>query len=190
MGKINIGANTSIPMPVTLVGSIVEGKPNFMAAAWVTRVNATPPYLAIGIHKRQYTSSGIREIRSFSINLPSADMVIETDYCGFVSGRKTDKSSIFELFYGEIKTAPMIQKCPLCIECRVVDIYEMPTNNLFIGEIVAAYTEEKYLTNGELDIKKMNLMILTMPDNNYWAIGEHVGDAWNIGKRLLQEKPA
>lgn len=82
----------------------------------------------------------------------------------------------------------MIEKCPLCIECKLVDVYEMPTNNIFIGEIAAAYTEEKYLTNGELDIKKMNLMILTMPDNNYWAIEEHVGDAWDIGRKLIQEK--
>jgi len=187
MGKLNIGTNTFIPMPVTLLGSMVGGRPNFMAAGWVTRMNATPPYLGVGINKTHHTSSGIRQTRSFSINLPGADIVMETDYCGFISGKKVDKSTVFELFYGELKTAPMIQKCPLCIECKLVHIHEMPTNVLFIGEIIGAYTEERYLTKGELDIQKMNLMILTMPDNNYWAIGEHVGDAWNIGKRLLPE---
>jgi flavin reductase (DIM6/NTAB) family NADH-FMN oxidoreductase RutF len=189
MGRIKIIANTFIPMPVTLLGSMIEGKPNFMTAGWVTRVNATPPYLAVGPNKNHFTPLGIRETKSFSVNLPSTNTVIETDYCGFVSGRNVDKSAIFELFYGELKTAPMIQKCPLCIECRLVDIYEMPTNDLFIGEIVAAYTEEKYLTNGELDIKKMDPMILTMPDNNYWAIGERVAGAWNIGKKLIKERP-
>jgi flavin reductase (DIM6/NTAB) family NADH-FMN oxidoreductase RutF len=189
MGKINIGANTFIPMPVTLIGSIVEGKPNFMTAAWVTRINATPPYLAVGLNKARYTSLGIREERTFSVNLPGTDIVRETDYCGIISGKNADKSKIFELFYGGLKTAPMIQKCPLCIECRLVDVYEMPTNNVFIGEIVAAYTEEKYLSNSELDIKKMNLMILTMPDNHYWVIGEQVGNAWSIGKKLIKEKP-
>jgi flavin reductase (DIM6/NTAB) family NADH-FMN oxidoreductase RutF len=189
MERINIGANTSVPMPVTLIGSIVEGKPNFMTVAWITRINATPPYLAVGLNKARYTSIGIREKRTFSVNLPGADIVKETDYCGFISGRKVDKSKIFDLFYGELKTAPMIQKCPLCMECRLVDVYEMPTNNVFIGEIIAAYAEEKYLTDGELDIKKMNLMILTMPDNHYWTIGEQVGDAWSIGKKLMKEKP-
>jgi flavin reductase (DIM6/NTAB) family NADH-FMN oxidoreductase RutF len=188
MSKLKVGPNTFIPMPVTLVGSIVKEKANFMAAGWVTRVNANPPYLGVGINKANYTILGIREKRSFSINFPAIDIVTETDYCGFVSGRNTDKSTIFELFYGELKTAPMIKKCPLCIECRLVDIYEMPTNNFFIGEIVAAYTEEKYLTNGEPDIKKMSLMILSMPDNNYWAVGERVGEAWKIGKKLKQEK--
>ena len=188
MEKINISANVFIPMPATLIGSSLQGKPNFMAAGWVTRVNATPPYVAIGINKAQFTNLGIKENRSFSINLPSAEMVVETDYCGFVSGRKTDKSKIFEVFYGKLKTAPMIQKCPLCMECRLVNCHELPTNNLFIGEIAGVYTEEKYLADGQLDFKKMNLMILTMPDNNYWAVGEHVGDAWEIGKGLRPER--
>ena len=187
MAKIKVGPNTFIPMPVALVGSSVKGRANFMAAGWVTRVNANPPYLAVAINKANYTPLGIWEKRFFSVNFPAVDSVTETDYCGFVSGRNTDKSALFELFYGELKMAPMIKKCPLCMECRLIDVYEMPTNNLFIGEIAAAYSEEKYLTNGEPDIMKMNLMILTMPDNNYWAVGERVGEAWKIGKRLQQE---
>ena len=83
----------------------------------------------------------------------------------------------------------MIKRCPLCLECRLVDIYEMATNNLFIGEIIAAYTEEKYLTNGEPDMKKMNLMILTMPDNNYWSIGDDVGKAFCASSPSLCPRP-
>ena len=184
MPKIKIGPNISLPMPVTLVGSIIEEKVNFMAAGWVTRVNSKPPYVGVGINKVHYTPLGILDKKTFSINFAAVDIVTETDYCGLVSAKDTDKSGIFEVFYGELKTAPMIKNCPLSMECKLVDIHEMPRNNLFIGEIVAAYTEEKYLTNGQPDIKKMNLMILSMPDNNYWAIGEHVGEAWKIGKKL------
>jgi len=188
MSKIKVDPNVYIPMPVSLVGSIVDGKPNFMAVGWVTRVNRNPPYLGVGINKAHYTPAGIRENGAFSVNFPSVDLVTETDYCGIVSGKNTNKSDTFELFYGEIKAAPMIEKCPLCLECKLVYIHEMPTNDLFIGEIVAAHTEERYLTNGQIDIRKMNLMILTMRDNNYWSIGEHAGDAWKIGNRLKQEK--
>ena len=185
MDKIRLGTNVFIPMPVTLVGSMVRGKPNFMAAGWVTRVNANPPYLAVALGKTHHTSSGIGTTGTFSVNLPGKGLVVETDYCGFVSGKEADKSSLFEVFYGELKTAPMIEKCPLCIECRVVHVHEMPTNNLFIGQIVGVYAENRCLTDGEPDIRKMNLMILTMPDNHYWAVGQPVGDAWNIGKKLV-----
>jgi flavin reductase (DIM6/NTAB) family NADH-FMN oxidoreductase RutF len=101
-----------------------------------------------------------------------------------VSGRKADKSKIFDLFYGELKTAPMIDRCPLCLECRLVDVREFPTNKLFIGEIAASYAEEEYLTDGRPDYRKMNAMILTMPDNKYWTIGAAAGDAWSEGKKM------
>lgn len=184
MKKIPIDRNTFIPMPVTLVGALVDGKPNFMAVGWVSRVNAAPPYIAVGIYRGHYTPSGIEQTRTFSVNFPGTDLLVETDYCGIVSGRKADKSKIFDLFYGELKTAPMIVRCPLSLECRLVDVRELPTNKLFIGEIVASYTEERYLTDGRPDFRKMNAMILTMPDNKYWTIGAHAGDAWSEGEKM------
>ena len=184
MKKILIDRNTFIPMPVTLVGALVDGKPNFMAVGWVSRVNAAPPCIAVGIYKGHYTPVGIEQNRAFSVNFPGTDLLVETDYCGIVSGRKADKSKIFDLFYGELKTAPMIDPCPLCLECRLLDVHELPTNKLFIGEIVASYTEEKYLTDGQPDYKKMDAMILTMPDNKYWTLGVVAGDAWSEGKKM------
>ena len=49
------------PMPVVLVGAMIKGKPNFMAVDWVSRVNANPPMLAIGINKAHHTPEGIKE---------------------------------------------------------------------------------------------------------------------------------
>lgn len=188
MEKIKINTNVFVyPMPITLVGTIVEGRVNFMPVGWVNRANRKPPMIVIGLNNRRYTPEGIRENKTFSVNIPSADMVEQVDYCGLVSGRKIDKSSVFEVFYGDLKSAPMIKNCTLCMECKLVDIHELPTNDLFIGEIVTAYTEEKYLTDSKPDIKKMNPLVLTMPDNNYWVVGEHVEKAWSVGKKLKQE---
>jgi flavin reductase (DIM6/NTAB) family NADH-FMN oxidoreductase RutF len=185
MKKINIGSNVfTQPMPITLLGTKDEDKPNFMTLAWVTRANANPPLFVAAVNKFHLSNQNIRENKTFSINFPSEEMISETDYCGLVSGRKTDKSNIFEVFYGELKTAPMIMECPLSIECKLFDIHELPTNDLFIGEAVAAYTEEQYLYEGKLDIKKIKPLMLTMPDNNYWKVGEHVGNAWKDGKNF------
>ena len=185
MKKIKIDANTYVyPTPVTLVGTKVEGRANFMAVGWVSRVNRNPPLIGIGVNRVHYTGKGIQETKTFSINFPSADMAEIADYCGIVSGKKVDKSNIFETFYGDLKTAPMIMESTLCMECKLFDIVELPTNHLFIGEIIACYTEEKYLTDGKLDIKKMNPLLLTMPDKSYWTVGEYAGKAWSIGKKL------
>jgi flavin reductase (DIM6/NTAB) family NADH-FMN oxidoreductase RutF len=185
MTKKQIGANTFVfPMPVTLLGTVVNGKPNFMTLGWVSRVNANPPMIGCGVGKHHLTAKGIEESRIFSINFPPATLMRETDYCGIVSGSDTDKSALFNIFYGEHTNVPMIAQCPLNIECRLVQIIENQTNNFYIGEIVDSYADEDTLTEGKPDIEKINPFVLTMPDNRYWAIGEHIGDAWSAGKSL------
>ena len=133
-----------------------------MALGWVSRVNGDPPLVGCGLGKHRYTAKGIEESRIFSINYPSADMITETDYCGIVSGKNTDKSSIFGIFYGEQTQVPMIAECPLTIECRLVQVVENQTHNFYIGEIVGTYADEKILDNDKPDIKKLNPLV---PDN-------------------------
>ncbi len=186
--KMNIGKEASLyPMPVTLVGANVRGKANFMVAAWVSRVNSRPAIFAAALNKTHYTPEGIRENQTFSINIPGADMVETTDYCGLVSGRERDKSKLFKVFYGETKTAPMIQECPLCIECKIVHIHELPTNSIYVGEVVATFTEETYMSEGKPDVQKIKPFVLTMPDNRYWGLGNPIGKAWGAGKRLKKK---
>jgi len=185
MQKISVGTNVFLyPMPVVLVGTDVGGKANFMAAGWVSRVNAAPPLLAVGIFNRHYTNEGIRENGTFSVCVPDRSLVGKTDYCGLVSGRRVDKSKVFDVFYGETKTAPMIRECPLNLECRLVQTVALPTNNLYIGEIVASFADERCMTEGKLDVKKLDPILLTMPDNRYWTVGEFAGRAWEAGKGL------
>jgi len=188
MSKTNIGKNTFIyPNPVTLLGTIVDGKPNFMALGWISRANANPPLVAIGVGKAHYTPKGIIETKTFSINYPSVDMVEIADYCGIASGKNIDKASLFNIFYGELGNAPMISQCPLCIECRLVDTLNYATNYLFVGEIIGTYIDDICLTNGKPDIKKIDPLLLTMPDNSYWKVGDYIGQAWGIGRNFKNQ---
>ncbi len=188
MSKVNIGPNVSIyPMPVTLVGAKVEGRANFLAVGWITRVNMKPPLLAVGLNKSHFTPRGIREHGTFSVNFPGANLMEKADYCGLVSGRRVDKSGLFRVFYGELETAPLIEECPLGLECRLYQVVELPSHDLFIGEIVTAHADEDCLTDGHPDILKINPMVLTMPDNNYWTVSERAGQAWHAGKKLKQD---
>jgi flavin reductase (DIM6/NTAB) family NADH-FMN oxidoreductase RutF len=90
------GLNCLYPMPVVLVGTVVNGKPNFMTIAHVGIMNVGKPnYISISSWKGHYSNIGIKEKGTFSINIPSEDMVEETDYCGIFSGKEVDKSTIF-----------------------------------------------------------------------------------------------
>ena len=190
MEKIAIGAKTFLyPMPTTLVGANVRGKPNFLTVAYCGIVQHSPAMIAVESSKTHYTNAGIKENGTFSVNIPSEEMVKITDYCGIVSGKTVDKSTLFETFYGTLGTAPMIKECPINLECKLVQTLDYGgTGEIFIGEIVEAYSEERYLTNGLPDIKKIKPIIFSMHDNNYWKIGEHLGRAWNIGKNFKSYK--
>jgi flavin reductase (DIM6/NTAB) family NADH-FMN oxidoreductase RutF len=182
MAKITIDKNLfCLPWTQTLLGSHVNGKVNFMALDWLTRVNYDPAMLGICVNKGHATNEAIRATGEFSVNVPSADMVAITDYCGIASAKNADKSTLFEVFYGELKAAPMITACPLNIECKVVRTVDLPTNTFFIGEILNIYSAEQYMTDKKPDPKKMRPFLLTMPDNRFWALGEQVGHAWKDG---------
>jgi len=186
MAKVTIDRNVSIyPMPVVLAGAVVGGRANFLAIGWIARVNYQPPMVAMSLGKSHFTNGGIREHKEFSVNFPGLDLLEKTDYCGLVSGREKDKSQLFTLFHGTLKHAPMIQECSLAFACTLVNIVELPSNDLFVGEVVDAYAEESCLTNGVPDIAKMAPFTLTMPDNIYWKIGGQAGKAWAAGRALM-----
>jgi flavin reductase (DIM6/NTAB) family NADH-FMN oxidoreductase RutF len=186
MSKITIEKSAfCLPWTQTLLGTHVNGKVNFMALDWLTRVNYQPAMLGICVNRGHASNAAIRQTGEFSVNIPTVDMVAVTDYCGIVSGNKEDKSKLFEVFYGELKSAPLIKACPLNIECKLVQTVDLPTNTLFIGEIKNIYCEEKYLENGKPDVKKVRPFLLTMPDNRFWSVGEQVGKRgkWGRGSR-------
>lgn len=186
MDKIAIGANTYLyPMPTVIVGANVKNKVNYLTVAYCGVVQHKPPMISISLDRGHYTNAGIEENGTFSVNIPSADMVKATDYCGIVTGQKTDKSAIFKTFYGKLKTAPMISTCPLNLECRVAQKLNISgPNEIFIGEIIEAYSAEQYLTKGLPDIKKINPIVFSMHDYNYWSVGEHLAGAFKIGKEF------
>ena len=184
MGKVKISSNAFVyPMPMVLAGSVVDGKPNFMAVGWVTRVNFEPPMIAVALGPH-HTNRGIHENGQFSVNVPGLGLLEKTDYCGIVSGSKKDKSSIFTVHYGELGHAPLIAECPVSMACRLHEAIALPTNTLFIGEIVEAFADEAVLGKGGPDIEAIRPFTLTMPDNRYWEVGAYAGRAWSIGKNV------
>ena len=177
--------NVLYPTPTVLVGAVVNGKPNFITIAHIGIVNHARPYLiSLSSAKAHYTNSGIRTHKAFSVNIPSENLVVETDYAGMVSGKKTDKSELFEIFHGELENVPMIKACPINMECRLYDIYDTPTHDLFIGEIVETHADESVLTEGKVDLAKLKPLLFDMSSIKYWSVGNTVANCWKVGKRL------
>ena len=149
-------------------------------------MSLSPPLLLyISVNKSLYTNSGIKENGYFSVNLPSADMEVKTDYVGLVSGRDTDKSGVFTAFYGSIKKAPMIEECPVNMLCKVYQTLELPNNEVFIGELVETYVNAECLNGKVPDMKKINPMMLA--GSSYWSLGNIIGTAYKDGRALIKK---
>jgi flavin reductase (DIM6/NTAB) family NADH-FMN oxidoreductase RutF len=147
-----------------------------------------PPLIGAGMSKTHYTRQGIIDNKTFSINIPSSPMAEIVDYCGFYSGSKVDKSCLFDVFYGELDTAPMVRECALNIECWLVDSKELNTTVLIIGEIIEVYCEEKYLSDHKPDYRKIDPMMFFMPDGPYFKVGDFLAEAFEVGKNYNRQR--
>jgi flavin reductase (DIM6/NTAB) family NADH-FMN oxidoreductase RutF len=171
-------------LPVCLVGANVEGKPNFEAIAWFNMVDYDPYLIGLSSEKSHYTNKGIKENKTFSINIPTSNMASVTDFCGIYSGAETDKSKVFDVFYGELETAPLISKIPINVECKLTKTIELFHAEFFVGEIVGVYIEEKYLVNDKIDLKSIDPLLFEDGRGNYWSVGECLAKAFDIGKHF------
>lgn len=181
--KVKLGVkNCLYPMPTTIVGALVNGKPNYVTIAHVGIMELTS--ISLGMNKSHYTNAGIKENKTFSVNIPSPKLVKETDYCGLVSGKNEDKAALFKTFYGMLKTAPMIEQCAINMECELVTTVDFPNHDIFVGRITETYCEESLQKDGVVDFAKVQPLLFVMNDHSYWKLGSKIGDAWSIGKSL------
>jgi len=188
MSKILMGPQTLVyPQPALLIGANVDGKPNFLAVSWAGIANGDPPMLSAAIRHNRYTLKGIRQNMTFSANVPSTDVVKETDYCGIVSGSRVNKVEVcrFKIFYGKLQSAPLVEQYPINLECEVIHILGLGSHALVIGRIMETHISENCLTDGEPDVDKIKPLIFSEGSvGEYQALGEFIGDVYSIGTEL------
>ena len=179
--------DTYLPVPAALNVCGTEPDYNIITLAWTGIVSSTPPALEISIHKKRYSLGLIKQTKEFTVNIPSADKYIETDYCGIVSGRKRDKFSDtgFTVLDSTRINTPIIKECPLNLECRVMKEIEIGDYTMIIGEILETHIDEdKFINDKKVDIKRLNPLIYCSTIREYWTIGEKLGDGFKCGKEL------
>lgn len=180
------------PIPVILAGALVNGKPNFATLGDVGIMGINPPIVYISSGSGHYTNQGILENGTFSINFPTTRLLPVTDYCGTVSGRDVDKSKLFDVFFGESGTAPMIRECPVNLECKVIKEFSIQQRQIIVGEVLQAYVNEEFVVESEgrlkiADMTKLDPIIYGL-DNRYYRIGELIGIGYQESKKFSHKK--
>jgi flavin reductase (DIM6/NTAB) family NADH-FMN oxidoreductase RutF len=130
--------------------------------------------------------------KAFTVCLPSSDQAVIADFCGMASGRDTDKLERAGLTAkrGQFADAPVVAEFPVCLECRMIHKLEIGSHDLFVGEVLASWVNEKYLdANGAADMTALSPIAYApiSGGRQYYALGPSVGKSFEIGKALIQQ---
>jgi len=181
------------PVPAALIVGGTNEEADVATIAWVGMLSSTPPIIGVSFDKRRYTLELIQKTNEFTVNIPRSELFKETDYCGLVSGRNTNKfisANLTRIAGSKIET-PIIKECPFNMECKVVQEIQLGDFVLIMGEIVETHIDEdkvEFVNNRpQIDIAKTNPLVYCATVREYWSLGQKLGNAFQSGKDLFNK---
>lgn len=181
------------PVPTALIVSGTMENADVATIAWVGMVSSTPPTVAVSFFKNRYSLENIRATKEFTVNIPSADLVREADFCGLASGRNVDKLTKTGLtpIPGNRTQTPIIKECPFNLQCQVIGEMELGDYVMILGEVLETHIDEdKVAMNNDhpkIDLAKVNPLVYAATVREYWSLGQKLGDAFQVGKELMKK---
>ena len=180
------GGALSAPLPPVMVTCSDGEHDNIITIAWTGIVNTIPPKTYISVRPSRHSYNIIKESREFVINLTPASLIKTADYCGIYTGAKVDKFAKCGLTKVEASqvSVPLIEECPLSLECRVTDIIPLGSHHMFLADIVAVDVDDRLLDkDGKLHLERAGLAAFA--HGEYFEIGKKIG---NFGFSVKKKK--
>lgn len=171
------GGNMLYPLPAVMVTVADKtGKSNIITVAWAGTICSAPAMLSISVRKERFSHHMLMETGEFVVNLTTEKLLFATDYCGVRSGRDVDKWKEMKLTPGQATQvcAPIIEESPVNLECRVTEVKELGSHDMFLAEIVAVNVDEAYMNeNGKFQLNSTDLVAYC--HGEYRALGDKLG---------------
>lgn len=148
MGKLNFKPGTMLnPVPAVMVSCGQGDESNIITVAWTGIVNSEPPMTYVSVRKERHSHHLIKESGEFVINLVTEELAFATDYCGVRSGKDVDKFREMKLtpVKGEKVDCPVIKESPVNLECRVREVHEYGSHDMFVADIVNVQVNEELM---------------------------------------------
>lgn len=164
------------PLPPVMVSCGNMEKSNIITVAWTGILCTEPAMTYVSIRKERHSYDIIKKTGEFVINLASSNLAKTVDFCGVKSGKNIDKFNECNLTKEEASevNCPMIKECPISIECKLKEIKELGSHDMFIAEVVAINVDEKYMDeSGRFDMEKCDL--LAYSHGQYYSLGKRIG---------------
>ncbi len=177
MGRTSLGAGTlTAPVPPALVSVGVGEEANLITIGWTGILASTPPSTYVSIRKCRHSHGLLSRHGEFVIHLCASDMAAEVDFCGIYTGAKVNKWDKLGLHKTESQSVavPTVEEAPVAIECRVREVVEMGSHDVFVADILSVSVKDELLDEkGKLHLEWADL--LAYMHGEYFTIGERVG---------------
>ena len=167
------GTVLTSPVPPVMVSCGDMECSNIVTVAWTGTVNTKPPMTYISLRPSRHSYGIIKEKGEFVINLTPTSLIKKADYCGIYTGKKVNKFEKCGFTKAEATevSAPLIDECPINLECKVKDIIPLGTHDMFLVEIVAVHVDETLVDGeGKLHLEKADLTAYAHGD--YYSLGK------------------
>ena len=164
------------PLPVVMVSSGNMEKSNIITVAWTGILNTNPAMVYISVRPERHSYNMIKGQGEFAINLTNKYLAKATDWCGVKTGAKVDKFKEMNLHKEKAQfiQCPLIKESPVSIECKVKEVKELGSHDVFVAEVLSIDADEKYIDkNGFFDISKCDL--ITYSNGSYYELGKKIG---------------
>ena len=182
--------NMIYPLPAVMVSvTDGEGHDNIITVAWTGTVCTNPAMAYISVRPSRYSYDMIRKTGEFVINLTTEKLAFATDFCGVRSGRDVDKFRKLNLTKekAQFVSAPMIGEAPVSIECRVREVKELGSHDMFLADVLAVHADEAYIDkNNRFRLNDAGLLVYS--HGEYLAGGRKVGTFGYSVKKKQQKK--
>ncbi len=181
---MEFSAKNAVIMPegVFIIGTYDEnGIPNAMNAAWGIQSDYEEITLFLGKHK---TTENIKKTKAFTVAMATKDTVVISDYFGVETGNRVNKiqKAGCHVHRSAHVNAPVIEEYPLTLECECTGWDD--NTGILVGRIVSQQADESILTDGKVDIDKMQPILFDMASGSYRTFGPVVGKAFHDGLKL------
>lgn len=166
-----------------MVSAQHQGVANAMSAAWVCALDYQPAKLTVVLDKAAYTRHLIEQSGWFAVQIPvvaQADLVMRL---GSESRHQNpEKMNGVALFQQPGFELPLLQGCAGWLACRLLqEPHNQHVHDLFIGEIVAAWADDRVFRDGRWRFEQAG---------DEWRTLHYVagGQFYAIGKSILTAK--
>lgn len=178
------------PLPPTMVTCGDMENSNIITIGWTGILNTVPPKTYISVRPTRHSYNLIKEKGEFIINLTPSHLTKEADYCGIYTGKKVNKFEKCKLtkVKGTQVDCPMIEECPISIECKVTDIIPLGSHDMFMANIVAINVDEELFDKeGKMHFEKAGL--IAYAHGEYYELGKKIGRFGFSTDKKKKKKP-